>query len=1182
MRTKLLFSLFALFCTVALVAQVNTGTISGVVRDPQNAVVPGAKVTATNVGTQAQRSATTNSQGAYGINGLPPGNYQVTVTSGNFAPYQKSVQVSVGGHPTVDAVLSVTAAATTVEVTGETAGVEVNTQTQELSQIITPQQVQQMPSLTRNPYDFVALSGNISGGDRGMAIGNGQLSGAGQNGTDRGVGFNLNGQRASGTEVLLDGAENINLFDTTIGLLVPQDAMQEFRVITNNFDAQYGRASGGVVNVTTKSGSNNLHGSLWEYNRLSAYTANTYANVANGVDKGKYTRNQFGAAVGGPVIKDKLFFFASAEWLRVRGLAPLEAVVPDPSILTPSSPLAPNVKNIFNTLGFANGKMPTVVSTTTVGDLSPNAGGPFATAFTNPNQPIFDTVQYFANGDNGGDAPQNTYEVLGRADYNLSDKTQMFFRWGRENLDAFPGETIFASPYPQYNVGETITNDGYLYSLTHSFTPALLSSTKLSYDRDFEAQAFNASLQSSPTLFLSNGATIGGIPVQFPGFYDEFTGTGGLPYGGPQNVFQPTEDLAWTKGSHTFRFGGQFNYIQINRAYAAYGQAVEQLGKNEAGGLDSLVTGLLNNYQVAINPQGHFSCDISPTNPNAAGIPSLGVPSGLIGTSSCTVPLPTGPPSFSRSYRYRDWALYLQDSWKATPGFTFNYGMRYEYFGVQHNSNQNLDSNFYYGPGSNFAQQVNTGSIELATQSPIGKLWNPNYGTAAPRVGFAWDVLGNGTTSLRGGYGISYERNFGNVTFNMIQNLPNYATPAIRFNVPASTNNFVGVSGGGGATSILLPPVSPRQVDQNIDTAQTQFWNLSLQRQLGKQALVELSYNGAHGVHLYDIANLNMLGGGQVYLGQPVVVNPVACSIYPGDICFTRPNQAFTNINNRGSDGYSHYNGINVRVQTQDLHGTGISLLTNYTYSHSTDNISSTFSESSGASNGVGNLGFLDPRNPSLDYGNSDFDVRQRWVVSAIWTEPFLKNSKGFLRQVAGGYSLTPIFTVRSGVPFTVADSTNSLNLGDGGIPRYVPSTAIPSQATGSGTAIGPNLFSLLTLPAANSFGNPALGGISDFGPFPSNMTGRNSFRGPGAWFFDLAMAKTFRVREGINLEFNAQAFNLFNHHNMYVNGFFADAANFSGGPITIEGLKGGLGSAANNGEHDERRFGQFGLRLLF
>jgi hypothetical protein len=303
---------------------------------------------------------------------------------------------------------------------------------------------------------------------------------------------------------------------------------------------------------------------------------------------------------------------------------------------------------------------------------------------------------------------------------------------------------------------------------------------------------------------------------------------------------------------------------------------------------------------------------------------------------------------------------------------------------------------------------------------------------------------------------------------------------------------------------------------------------------------------------------------------------------------FTRANQQYSGINTRGSNGSSHYSALNVRFQTQNLHNTGLSLVANYTWAHSTDDLSSTFSDSTGgASNGIGNLGYLDPRNPRLDWGNSDFDIRHRVVVSPLWTTPWYKTGNGWEGRALGGYTITGIFTARTGTPFSVYDTTNSLNAGAGyGIPRYVPSSSISSYSTGSAVSAGAgtNNFTVLTLPAGsfNAF-NSALG-ISDFGPFPSDMTSRNAFRGPGAWNFDLALSKSFSLTERFKLEFRAEAFDLFNHHNYYVNALNLDAANFGANtPITVTALKGGLGTNNVSGtNHDERRFGQFALRLSF
>ncbi len=1163
----------------------DAGQISGVVVDTTGAVVPNAQVSLRNTETNSTRTATANGQGEYQFTGLAPAHYEVTTAAtAGFGATRSAVEVLVGGKETVDIKLGGASNNTTIEVTADS-GIQVNSQSQELSQVVSEAQVSQLPSLTRNPYDFVALSGNVSSGDR-------TASGGDQNVANRGVGFTINGQRSTGTEILLDGVENIGVFNDDVGIKVPLDAVHEFRVITTNYEPQYGRASGGIVSVATKAGSNRFRGNLWEFNRIAAVTANTVTNAQSGQAKGQYTRNQFGFDVGGPIFKDKLFFQGSTEWTRVRSAATQLASIPTPQFLGLASP---NIQSFFSAYGTG---APTNYRTTTTAaqieaatEQSDANGNPIAGSGTIiPNipasTPVFGTVGFTAPGDAGGGLPQNTYNIVGRFDYNFSNNTQVFFRYvDYDEIDQIGSN--FASPYAQYNVGTATANQAYLLNLTHEFNAALTSITKASFSRFNQSYTYDTALQNVPTLFISADARnpVDNSAINLPGFYNSNPANGGLPFGGPQNTVQINQDVAIVKGRHGMQFGGQILYIQDNQAYGAYAQAGAQLGNGRGPGLQNLQTGNVFQFLAAVDPRGALPC-VADTYTGTLSV-----------TPSCSVNLPASAPSFARSDRFHDWAVYGQDAWKVSPKLTVNYGARYEYYGVQHNDNQALDSNFFYGAGTSLPQEIRNGVVQTGISNSIGHgLWKPQYGTVSPRVGFAYDLSGDGKMSIRGGYGISYERNFGNVTFNVIQNPPNYAVIVVN-NTPLTNSNAGPLGGANG--SVPLPPTSLRNVDENIRTAQTQFWDAAIERQLGNGNVVSVQYAAARGVHLYDIKNYNGIGSGNATLGDPNVdplgrIDPRTNLPYT---TLTRLNPQYSNINNRGSNGDSYYEALNIQFQSSNYRKSGLSLVANYTLSHALDDLSTTFSES----NSAFSLGYTNPFNPGFDHGNSDLDIRHRLVIAPIYQTPRFRSGHALLSQALGGWQISGIYTVRTGTPFTYFDTTN--NVSGYNVARYTPAagqtitqrsfTKIPKGQNGGGA----NSYTLGTLPTANSSAlapdggasgaNPDLlytvsdgnGGYvniptSDWNYAPAAETARNAFRGPGAWNVDASLSKTFPIRESLNLELRAEGFDVFNHHNLYVLGANNDYA-ASGGDITAQ--KGGIA-----GTTDERRFGQFAAKINF
>lgn len=1062
----------------AAFSQSETGQITGKVSDANGAVVAGATVTLHSAETGAQRSATTNDDGGYAITNLQPGVYEITIEAANFAKSTQRVQVTVGAKASLETVLSVSALSTETVNVVDTAGVEVNTQTHELSNVVSGTQIRELPTVTRNPYNLVQLSGNATTDDPSTS-----QNGTAGTSTFRGAGASLNGQRAASTNVLLDGADNNDSYIAAVGQNIPLDSVQEFRVVTSNFSSEYGRASGGIVNVATRSGGNDFHGTAYAFNRLSRLASNGYANNATGVPRGVFTRNQFGYSFGGRVIKDKLFFFNSTEWTRVRSQGELLAFVPTQQLINLSASATRDFFSAYQLAARATGRI------RTAGELG-ITGVPAST-------PAFQEVAYSVPTDLGGGFPQNDASTVTRVDWNLSEKTQIYGRYALQDNITLPG-TGANSPYEGFNTGTTAYNQNFLVSLTHTFSPYVVSASKIAFNRVNTGNPLGDQ-PAGPTLYMNEVIAVNvdqntPVNVAFPGYLPFGPGLA-IPANGPSNQLQLYQDMNYLKGNHQFRFGGQFFNIQQNRTFGAFLNSVQTLGVNNVQAYNNLVNGQLVKFQGAVDPQGGFPGDFVTT--------------------------PLAPPSFSRSNVYNEWAMYVNDSWRIRPTLTLNLGLRYEYYGVQHNKNPELDSNFYFGPGATLQERIRTGSVQIARDSALGGLWQKDWNNFAPRVGFAWDVFGDGRTSLRGGYGIAYERNFGNVTFNVIQNPPAQTVVALTAGVDVPSLSISRDNAGplaGSGTRIQLPGSSLRHVREDIVNAYAHFWSGSFERELGQGTVASVEYSGSSGRALYSLENINRSGAGLVYLGGPATTPTGGAS--------SRLNGQYTNINTRGNNGYSNYNGLIFGIASNNFRNQGLQFTARYTLSQAKDNLSSTFSDS----NANTSLGLLDPFDPSFDYGYADFDARHRFVSSFNWEMPFFKNADSSLvRNLLGGFSLTGIFSARTGNPFTVFDCTTASS---GACPRYVPTGAINSS--GSGNSVGANSFNYIDLPAANPFVNP-IAGNGVVGPFPAEMSKRNSFRGPGYWNADLGLYKRIKFNEKYSMQLRMEVFDVFNHANLFI-----------------------------------------------
>ena len=1136
----LAMTLFALAPGMAL-AQADLGSVSGTVTDVSGAVVPHAVITVTNIATGAQRVTTSNAQGDYSVTQLPAADYTIMVSASGFNSSHQNFTLSVGGSRAINVKLGVSGGQTEILVTTDNTTAP-DTVDAQIATDITPSQVQNLPLTDRDPYSLVSLSGNVSG----------QITGG-----DRGVGVDIGGARSASVDILMDGAENTDLFGVGVGQHIPQDAMQEFSVVIAGQGAELGRASGGTVNVSTKSGTNQFHGDLYEYNRISTFASDSFNNNAlwaapghSGLStpKPRYVHNQFGYYVGGPIKHDKLFFSSATEWLRVRSSSYSTAEVPLSGLISMS---ASNMQDYFSKYG----KLQFPVNSTSYtgadiqnqgtwkGDINTLAGAPSGytgEACSDPtyaSAPIcttalFGTVHYPVPGDSGGGLPVNQWINFDRIDWTISDQTQLFGRYVQQNSDNFPG-TNASSPYQGFNTGSTQVNHNLLLSLTHTFSPSVASATKVLAARFNNLQPINGA--PVPTLYPNSGSTvqIGEGVINFPGYLPTSPGSA-IPFGGPQNFIQVGEDLTWTKGRHTLKFGGEFLFIKDNRVFGAYENAVDALVQSGTkGALVNFINGNVGYENVAVNPNGVYPCKRDP-NTNA-----------YIYTSACMIQTPATAPNFSRSNRYQDGAGYVSDAWHASSRLTVNGGLRWEIYGPQHSQRASYDSNFFFGSGSNIYQQIRNGGLQTRETAPNGRLWNLNMKQFGPRLGVAYDLTGTGKSVIRAGYALSYERNFNNVTFNVIQNPPNYAVLALA-NVPMSADNLGAFAQNVGPRP--LPNTTLRIVDPKIKPAYAENFNVTIEHQLDPTTLVTVGYIGSRGIHNYSIQNINRQFSGGNYLGDASIVS--------------RLNLQFGNVNFRGADGDSYYQALNLGLRASNVHHTGLTSIANYTWGHSIDNNSSTFGDGSNAAGGGFYLGYLDPFNHSLDRGSSDFNVKHRVTAGIVWEEPFFRHASGIERSLLGGWVASTTFTGQTGNPYTIYDCGFAFTV----CPRVSFSGARPkknSTLEDISSTFGPNTYSYQDLPAYGGSGynewvNPLIneqyyGGsptnlicCSDTpmagaagtgaGGFVTNMDNRNGYAGPGTWGDDFKLAKNIPLRERYGINLSGTFINVLNHANTYLN----------------------------------------------
>ncbi len=1123
-------------------AQTQFGTVTGNVTDANGALVSQAKITLTNTATNIKREAETNSDGIFTLANVNAGNYEIAIEKQGFRKIVQKITVEVAQRLNLDFAMQVGSFQDVVTISD--VSTPINTATGEISRTVTEKEILQLPLITRNPYALIALAPGAS--DTGTVTGD-----------MRGQGLAVAGQRTSSINFMLDGGENNDTFVAGVGQTVPLDAVQEFRVQTNNMTSEFGRNTI-ITNVVTKSGTNAFHGSAYEFYRGAALAAAPFDDNASGTPKSNFVRNQFGGSVGGPILKDKTFFFGSVEGLRIRSAGTARFLVPTQDFLNAASPATRNFIQAFGGLPQANDPAVFLTAQQIVEGIEgagPYSANPLRNAVTGAVIPgstrLFQRTALSAPIDAGAGDPQNTWLFTTRIDHRFSENTSLLGRYAFQDSDLFAG-TVSLSPYQGFNTGQVNRNQNLNLTLTHTFSPRFFSESRVIFNRIFGLQPLGDAPATSPCwqYDLFNLTPTGDI-VTFPGYVPDVCAFAGIPFGGPQNIYQFYQGITLSKGRHTVKAGGQYLHLRDNRTFGAYQNAY----------FDTFtMQGMLN---------GDVDLVISAIDPNGK------VPGDTYSTAT------DGPfrfPSFTRHFRYNEFAVYGEDSIKVRPNLTLTLGLRWEYFGVLHSPKDErfLDSNLYLNavgagsPNKTVFEQVRDARFRRTNQ-----FYRADYNDFAPRISLAWDIFGNGRTVFRGGYGLFYDRNFGNAVFNAIQNPPNYATITL-FPAPAlpiRPNQFDTINAGGASLPIAS---SARMLDNDLRTAYSAQWNATLEHDVtGKGVIASLSYLGSNGYKLYSLNNLNQLGS--CLLLQRI--NPTFPCVPAGGSSSRLNQTGLTGMNRRGNEGLSRYHGMTAEVRTRQLGTTGLLLSGNYTWSHSIDNSSSFFGDSPLEANF--GFGFRDPYNPALDRASSTNDIRHRGIISGTWEVPFAKGFNGVAGQALHGWSLTGIFQAQTGGAFTIYDGSPSrCNTSLTNFCHPVIIGSAPDR-TGTEDTANPNSFTLYsglqnTFRTLNSFCAGDLACTARVANLqPELLSPRNLFRTPGFWNFDFGLYKSFRLpREGMSLQFRSEFFNLFNHANLFIR---PGTNQFTGAASTVVGARG-----VRPDDTKERRNIQLALRLTF
>lgn len=1061
-----------------LQAQNETAVLSGKVVDPSNLGVPNAQLKLTNQATSASRTVVSDAQGLYRFDLLPPGAYSIEVTAQGFKKFEdESLRLQVAQSSQLDVSLVVGTVSESVRVTEEVSSL--NAASVAEGTVISEEKVKALPLNGRQFLQLALLSTGVNSG--GLSVQQNQLR------QGEIAGLSVAGQRTNDSAYLLDGVINTDPDYNALNYVPIVDSIAEFQVQVAQYSAEYGRASGGQINVLTQSGSSRWHGSAWEFLRNNVLDARPF-NYTLSPDVPEFRRNQFGGQAGGPLLKNRLFGFFSYEGLRNRQAAASLTTVAVPSALQRQGNFSqelPGVVIYDPASGVVNGSR-----TAFPGNIIPATRiNPQVSAAMNALPLANLPGNFYVNSTDV--LRQDNDNVSARADYNINSSLRLFARYSAAEEDAATPATLPNRANQNNAVPRNVAVGFSQVVSSNKINDLRIGFNRLNFLGGLPEPAFqvNGASTALPNFIVSQ-LNFGGA-----GPYNA-TGPGGIA-NTRDNTYQIWDTFAWQIGRHSLKFGAeydQFRYVRFEYADPLGSLTFTQGYTNQTGAAPK-----------ATDKSG-----------DALATALLGIPQSAVRT--------LGPNRIDG--RQNNTAIFISDDFRITPALTMNAGLRYEVappmYDVRHQMST-IDFSTAPSPAAIFLtgqQGIYSPALVVCGRSgyPDGCAYT-NWKNFSPRLGFAWSM--NSKTVIRVGGGIYYGTQDGNPLLKLAQSLPTTYNQTLTFNayVPGTTYATVFAPAVVGSAAIQAAAL-----DLHQGTPYSPQWSFNIQRSLTKDTVVEIGYLGSAGIHLEQNVQVNNSMPGPAvkrpYFGLTLSPAVQAASLFP----ITSTVVPVSTINVFPHSAQSNYHALTIRGERR--YASGVSLLSSFTWSKAISNAPQY--RNAGGITGSENSPPQNSFNLSADRSLAYFNAKFRWVTSGVYELPFGKDkpifSTGPAAAILGGWQVSGIFQLQSGFPYTINYRGDTINIGGGSGGILVrPNYALDASSHN----IDPNLPSDLRTTSRYFNTSAFVAPVLSFG-----NVGRNSMIGAGLVNLDATLARNFRLAERASLQVRAEFFNLANHPN--------------------------------------------------